>query len=230
MARGLVILGAGGNAHDVLDIVEALNDTGGNDRWEPAGYLDDTRPAGSEYLGLPVLGGLRDAGKFQRNGFISAIRNEAVYPKASDILALTGLALDSYVTLVHPAAGVSKRARIGRGVYVNFGASVAGGVTLGDHSSVGPGCVIGHESVVDDYAIIAAGAVISGGVWIGRACYLGSGSLVKQKLRVGEGALVAMGAVVVRDVAANSVVVGNPARPLERKSAHLRRRTEFRET
>ena len=51
---------------------------------------------------------------------------------------------DRFATLVHPSAGVSARARLGRGVCVNYGASVAGNVTIGDHASVGPGCVVGH--------------------------------------------------------------------------------------
>jgi acetyltransferase-like isoleucine patch superfamily enzyme len=61
---------------------------------------------------------------------------------------------------------------------------------------------------------VASGATVSGMVRVGRACYLGAGSHVIQRAAVGDGALVGMGAVVTRDVAANAVVVGNPARPI----------------
>ena len=62
MTRPLVILGTGGSAYDVLDIVAALNAE--SPTWKLAGFLDDARPAGSHYLGLPILGGLREAARF----------------------------------------------------------------------------------------------------------------------------------------------------------------------
>lgn len=49
-----------------------------------------------------------------------------------------------------------------------------------------------------------------------RGCYLGAGSLVLPGVTVGERAVVASGAVVTRDVEAETVVAGVPARPLRR--------------
>lgn len=45
MTRPLVILGTGGSACDVLDIVGGLNAQ--TPTWELAGFLDDARPPGS---------------------------------------------------------------------------------------------------------------------------------------------------------------------------------------
>ena len=214
MSRPLIILGTGGNAFDVLDIVDALADRG--DVWEVRGFLDDAPPAGSHYLGYPVLGGLRDAGRFPDGWFISTIRNEGVFRRAADILAGTGIPADRFATLVHPQAEVSRRAALGRGVYVNFGASVAGGVVIGDQASLGPGCAVGHNAAIGDHTMLAPHVVVSGSVAVGRLCYLGAGAVVRQHVRVGDGALVGMGAVVVKDVPPGVTVVGNPARRLER--------------
>jgi acetyltransferase-like isoleucine patch superfamily enzyme len=59
--------------------------------------------------------------------------------------------------------------------------------------------IFGKPVQIDDYAWIAQGSMIMPGVHIGR------------------GAVVGAGAVVGRDVAPNTVVAGNPARPTERK-------------
>ena len=56
MTRPLVILGTGGSAYDLLDIVEAINAI--QPTWEPIGFLDDARPAGHP---PPGVGGSRDA-------------------------------------------------------------------------------------------------------------------------------------------------------------------------
>jgi sugar O-acyltransferase (sialic acid O-acetyltransferase NeuD family) len=217
MSQALVILGTGGSAYDVLDIVEAINAI--RPTWRVAGFLDDARPVGSVHLGIEVLGPLRDAMKFRSCQFINVIGSDSSYRRRPEIVALTGLKPEQFATLVHPGASVSGRVRLGRGVYVNHGVSVGGGAVIGDHVALSPGCIIGHDSVIEDYALVAPGAVVSGFVRLGRACYVGARSVIRQQLRIGEKALVGMGAVVVREVAPGTTVVGNPARVLEKRAS-----------
>jgi sugar O-acyltransferase (sialic acid O-acetyltransferase NeuD family) len=213
--RPLIILGAGGGVHDLLDALEAINAAGPT--WALVGLLDDARPPGSRHLGLEVLGPLRDAGRFGRCAFVNAIGSDRSYRRRPEILASTGLAPERFATIVHPAASVSSRARTGRGVSVAYGASVGGGAVVGDHVCLGPRSVVGHDTVIEDFAILAPGAILSGSVTLGRNGYVGAGAVVRQGVRVGEGALIGMGAVVIRDVPRGATVVGNPARPLERR-------------
>lgn len=213
MKRQLVIFGASGNALDVLDLVEAVN--AASPRWEVAGVLDDGQ-AGGTFAGLPVLGGLADAGRHGGCWFVNAIGSDRSFARRGEIVAGTGVPAERFATLVHPLASVSSRARIGRGVCVHAGVSVAGNVAVGDHVWLAPGSILGHDTAVGDHAMIAPGAVVSGGCHLGAACYVGAGAAVRQRVRVGAAALVGLGAVVLRDVPAGGVVVGNPARALRR--------------
>ena len=61
-------------------------------------------------------------------------------------------------------------------------------------------------------AVGTGGVVVSGNVTVGSTCYLGANSSIIGRIRLGELVLVGTGSVVLRDVPANSVVVGNPAR------------------
>jgi sugar O-acyltransferase (sialic acid O-acetyltransferase NeuD family) len=214
MTRPLIILGTGGGAHDVLDVIEAINAC--RPTWDVVGFLDDVRPRGSRHLGLEVLSPLAEARRHGECSFVNAIGGDKSYRFLPKILASTGLGADRFATLIHPGASVSHRARLGRGVLVNHGVAVGGGAVVGDCITLGPGSIVGHDSVIGDHSVLAPGAVLSGLVVVDRNCYIGARAVIRQGLRVGEQALVGMGAVVVREVDAGATVVGNPARPLRR--------------
>lgn len=217
MTRPLVILGTGGSAYDVLDIIEAINLAAPT--WHVAGFLDDTRPLGSRHLDLPILGRLTDANRLPADHqFINVIGSDASFRNRPAILAAGNLGLDRFATLVHPLASVSARTQIGNGVYVAFGASVGGGVRIGNNVSLSPGVIIGHDCIIEDFALLAPGAIVSGFCRIGRAAYVGAGASIRQHVSIGDHALVGMGAVVLHDVDEKDVVVGNPARSLHRQA------------
>ena len=60
----------------------------------------------------------------------------------------------------------------------------------------------------------ASGVTLDGYVHVEPDCYLGQGCNCRQCVRIGRGSLVGMGAMVTRDVAPNSVMIGNSARKL----------------
>lgn len=212
--RPLVIVGTAGNAFDVLDVVDAINAR--QPTWNVVGFLDDSREPGSLHLGLEVLGPLSCAPRLGDCAFVNAIGSDRSYRKRPHLVASLGLHRERFATLVHPLASVSSRAQIGAGVCVHFGGSVAGGVSVGEHVWLGPGSVVGHDTVIGDHSMLAPGAIVSGFVSVGAACYVGSQAVIRGRVRIGEKALIGMGAVVLRDVSAGTIVVGNPARVLER--------------
>lgn len=212
MTRSLILLGTGGSAHDVLDIIEAINAR--EAVWTVTGFLDDALPPGSRHLGLEILGPLDSTDRFPDHWFINVIGSDKSYRQRPEILAATRLPTERFATLIHPAASVSSRANLGIGGYVNPGVVIAGGVTIGNHVTLGPGVIVGHDSAIEDFAILAPGAIVSGFVRVGRCAYIGTNATLRQRIHVGNQALVGMGAVVVKDVPPGSTVVGNPARVL----------------
>lgn len=223
LARPLIILGAGGNAQDVLDVVERINAV--KPAWEMLGFLDDGRRPGTRYLGYEVIGPLDRARNVESDVcFISSIWNSSTFTSVDKVLEATGLEASRFATLVHPGAAVSSRAELGRNVLVHFGSSVAGGVRILDHVSIGPGCLIGHGTCVGSFTTVAAGAVVAGDVQIERNCYVGSGVAIREHVRIGERSLIGLGAVVVKNISPDTTVIGNPARP----RAYLQQRFQLK--
>lgn len=218
MPQPIMLLGAGGNLYDALDVIDAINNV--TPAWQVLGVVDDYREQWSVYAGLTVLGPLRTA-RTHDCVCISTMWNEKVFKVAHEIFAANQLDQCQFATLVHPSSAVSSRARIGSNVIINVGASLAGNVRIADHVSIGPGCILGHDTMIESYSCLAAGAIVGGGVQISRNCYIGSGALVRQHINIGEKSLIGMGAVVVKDVPPCSTIVGNPGALLERKPCYV---------
>ncbi len=53
-------------------------------------------------------------------------------------------------------------------------------------------------------------------VTIGKNCFIGAHSLILPGVTIGDEAVVAAGSVVTKDVASNTIVAGNPAKPIRR--------------
>jgi acetyltransferase EpsM len=115
-------------------------------------------------------------------------------------------------TVVHPAAEVSPRCRLGGGSIAFPGAVVGSHTEVGRHVVLNRGVLVGHHTSVGDHVTLSPGANIAGASRIADATYVGMGAVVLNGVRVGEHAVVGAGAVVTRDVPDRVQVVGVPAR------------------
>ncbi len=118
----------------------------------------------------------------------------------------------------HCAYGIN--IRLGRHVFLNAGCTIldCATVTIEDECQLGPNvqiyCAEHHQ---DPVKRSVEGLEIAYPVHIGKRAWIGGGSIILAGVTIGEGAVVGAGSVVTKDVGPGQVVVGNPARPIERK-------------
>ncbi len=104
--------------------------------------------------------------------------------------------------------------RIGARCFANTGlvALDVAPITIGDHVQIGPDVQLLTPTHPLDPALRRAGWEAAEPIVIGDNVWLGGGAIVLPGVTIGENTVIGAGAVVSRDMPANVVAVGNPAR------------------
>jgi acetyltransferase-like isoleucine patch superfamily enzyme len=115
----------------------------------------------------------------------------------------------------------ARKVQLGDRNVVNFGCLLDGRgykIVTGADVSIGPEAAIltlGHDPQSPDFADKGGDVIIGDHVWISYR------AIILPGVTIGDGAVVAAGAVVTRDVAAFSIVAGNPAREIGKRTSNL---------
>lgn len=165
---GPIVLGAGGHARVVLDVLRAC----GADA--PLLLDDDTARWGTRLDGTPTTGPVSALRQLLppgvREGFV-AVGSNTARRALSQLLGGCGLG-----------------ARVGCGVIVNTGAQVDHDCAIGDFVHLGPGSVLCGGVTVGPLSLVGAGANVAPGVSIGGGVVVGVGAAVIRA--VADGAVV----------------------------------------
>jgi acetyltransferase-like isoleucine patch superfamily enzyme len=129
------------------------------------------------------------------------------------ICRITGRQVDESVAVFPPFhTEFGKNLHLGRDVFINLGCRFqdAGGITIGDGTLIGHGSTLttlNHSVDPDRRADMLPAPIV-----IGRKVWLGASVTVVPGVAIGDGAIVGAGSVVTKDVEADTIVAGVPAR------------------
>ncbi len=200
----VVILGAGGHARALIDVIRA-----GRRDLRIVGAVDDSPGALTDVLGVPVLGpssrleALRAEGVAFAGLGVGAVTNNPLRVTLYERLKALGFDVPSFI---HPSAVVEASATMGQGNQLFPGAIVGSNVRLGDNTIINSGVVLSHDCVIGSHAHITPGAILAGNVTVGPGAVVGMGVTVYLGVTIGAGALIANGCHIMHDIPDGAVV------------------------
>ena len=119
-----------------------------------------------------------------------------------------------FATLIHPTASVGHAVQIGEGSILGPFTQLSCDIQLGRHVAFGTHSNTAHDTRIGDYSQISGSCEINGSALIEEGAFVGSHATILPNAVVGAWSYVGAGSVVLRRVAPNTKVFGNPATPI----------------
>ncbi|HTX80082.1 MAG TPA: NeuD/PglB/VioB family sugar acetyltransferase [Longilinea sp.] len=199
----LLIYGGGGHCKALIDIIRSV------DRYQIAGILDDGLSAGTDLMGVPVLGKGDMAKELFQKGIrlaVNAVGGIGDYAQRLHVFEhLQALGFE-FPTVIHPTAYVEPSATLAPGcqllafVYVGSDCRVGFGTLLNAHA------ILSHDVVLGQVVNLSPGAMLAGSVEVGDYSQVGMGVTINLHNKVGKRCRIGNGATVKGDVPDGTVV------------------------
>ena len=206
MAKKLALIGGGGHALSLLDILPSP--------YVAAGYVDiNTSPD----MPIPYMGNddssLSSYPPSDYEIIVTMVSGPACRLDTRAILIERYEAYTSPV-VTSPTATVSENTNIGNGTAIFHRCVINTGASIGRHSIINTGAIIEHECNIGNNVFIGPGAIICGGAAIDDNTYIGAGTIVKPGMHICSGATIGAGAVVTHHINTPGTYVGIPAKKI----------------
>ena len=202
MSKKVVIVGAGGHAKVIADIVLCSGD-------DLIGFLDDNELKQKKivYKNYEVIGKISDYLKYKDYSFIVAIGDNYRRAKISKELKV------NWYTAIHPNAVVADTVKVGVGTVIMAGVIINPDTIIGEHCIINTGATVDHDNVISNFVHISPGAHLAGSVKIGECSWVGAGAVVVNNINIGKKITLGAGGVAIKSLLENNnTYIGIPAK------------------
>ena len=207
----VIVLGAGGHAKVVIEILQANG--------EKVDYCVRGPQGPETCAGVSVLEGDQHLPLLRQRGYFRAfvaIGSYSIRQRMADVVRQTGYQLTNAIS---PHAIISPSVQLGDGIAVMAGAVINAASVIADLAIINTGATIDHDCRIGRGVHIAPQCALAGSVTVGEGAFLGTGAKAIPGVQIGRWATVGAGAVVIRNIPDGAVAVGVPARVI--KQVHV---------
>ncbi len=207
MPKDIIIIGAGGHAKVIADIIYKYGDN-------LIGFLDDNLSLQGKkiYLDKKVIGTTKDIDKYKEYYFVIGIGNNSIRKKINNENNL------KLYTAIHPSAIIAQDVKIGTGSVIMAGVVINPGTVIGKNCIINTCSSLDHDNLLEDYVHISPGAHLAGTVSVKEGTWICTGATIINNITIAKNNIIGAGSVVIKDInEENGTYVGVPAKMLINK-------------
>lgn len=207
--KRVVIIGAGGHARVVADII-SLND----DIYDFYGFIDSSNSTSSKNKSLNVLGTENDlldlVHKYRIFGGIVAVGDNSLRKKI--VASITNICPEfKFINCIHPSAVISSNTSIGIGNVFMPGSIINTTTKIGDHNIFNTNSSVDHDNDIRDFVSIGPCAKTGGKVTIYSGSAISIGATVVNDIVIERNCIIGSNSLVNKNTKPYSVYYGTPA-------------------
>lgn len=212
--KDLLIIGTGGLALEVVDLIDSINRR--NKIYNIIGFYDDYQQ-GLFLNRYPIIGKIESITRIKNQSIVIALSNPFLRKRIQLFLNKT-CETPSFPNLIHPTAQISNHVNIesNSGIIINAYAIVSALAKIEPFSIIEHASFVGHETHLGSFSTIYAHSTIAGKVKIGELVQIGLGSSIIQELFIGERTFIGAGSTVVTNIEPGVIAVGTPCKSVKK--------------
>lgn len=211
--KEIFVLGIGGSTPVFIDIAEACN-------YKIAGlyHYNDERTGENDH-GYPILGSFEDLYQSDIKGkmFLLSQGDMKIREEVTNKLKQLGGLIP---TLIHPTAIISRYAKVSEeGVVIGANCIVQADSVIKSNAVLWDMALVCHQTIIGNYCFVGPKALVGAHIEVKDFAFIGQDALlVSGKVgTMGANSLLGAGAVLTKELPANVVAVGNPARVIKER-------------
>ena len=170
MSRMVMILGAGGHARVLADVLR----------------LQGSRLVGMTSNDDDVLGRYSP----EEIDLVNGVGSIGVPLKRRELFERFKSRGYRFTSVIHPSAILGSDVSLGEGVQIMAGVIIQPGTALGDNTLLNTRVSVDHDCVIGSHVHLAPGVILCGGVTVEEGCHVGTGAVVVQGVRIGKNTFV----------------------------------------
>lgn len=210
MSKDVVIIGAGGHAKVIADIIIKSGDN-------LLGFLDDNKEIGTVIIkntDYTVIGKIEDCIKVYENesnvSFIIGIGSNQIRKMIAE--KYNNL---NYYTAIHPSAQIAMDVEIEEGTTIMANSCINTSAKIGKHCIINTASIVEHDNKISDYVHLSPNVTSCGTVTVGELTHIGAGTTIKNNIDISDNCIIGAGAVVVKDIEEKGTYIGVPAKKIK---------------